>query len=195
MDKESDNDSFYIQQVINGDTTAFTHIVNKYKDMVFSICIKVTKDHDIAEEVAQDTFVKAYNNIESFRKESKLSTWLYRIAYNTSISTIRKKKIEFTPIQETIVENYSIEEINTDIEGCDRKVVTKKMMDLVSDLSDKDRALIHLFYLEQNSVDDISEITQMSKSNIKVRLHRLRKKLFNDLSCFLKKQSVLTPLF
>lgn len=185
---ETESDRGYLQRVMNGETSAYSYIVDKYKDMVFGICLKICREREQAEEIAQDTFVKAFNNLDSFRMESKFSTWLYRIAYNTSISAVRKKKVEFAPVDDHIVQNYTIEEINTDIQGCDREVVQKKLLGMIDELPDNDRAIVQLFYLEQTSIDDISEMTQLSKSNIKVKLHRIRKRLYNDLSSFLKAQ-------
>ncbi|MFA8450674.1 MAG: RNA polymerase sigma factor [Bacteroidales bacterium] len=192
---ETESDEYYLNKIMNGESQAYSHIVEKYKDMVYRICLKVSKQPHLAEEAAQDTFLKAFNNIENFRMESQFSTWIYRIAYNTSISAVRKKKIEFCPMNEQITENYSVEEINTDIKGMDRKEVKDKLKEIISSLPEQDRALVHLFYMEKTSVEEISEITELSKSNIKVKLHRLRKKMFNELNAYIKSKATKLCFF
>ena len=183
---ETESDEYYLQRVMNGDTNAFSFIVNKYKDMIYGICLNIVKESNLAEEIAQDTFMKAFNNLENFRMESRFSTWIYRIAYNSSISAIRRKKVEFCPIENNIVDNYSIEEMNDDLRGMDRDLIKRRLISTVDNLSEKDRALVHLFYMENNSIEEISEITSLSKSNVKVKLHRLRKKLFKELSDYIE---------
>jgi len=109
------DDSFYIEKVINGDTSAYTNLVNKHKDMVYTIALRIARNHQDAEEIAQDVFLKAFQSLESFRQKSKFSTWLYRIVYNTAISKIRKKQPEVTALDENLVENYTVDNIYTDV--------------------------------------------------------------------------------
>ena len=74
------NDQLYITKVINGDANAFASLVDTYKNMVFSLAFKLTKNREEAEEITPDTFIKAYKNLSKFKGDSKFSTWLYRIA-------------------------------------------------------------------------------------------------------------------
>ena len=85
------SDHHYIDKVLEGDVSAYTQLVEKHKDMVFTIANKITRHREDAEEIAQDAFMKAFQHLKEFRKQSKFSTWLYRIAYNHCISVIRKK--------------------------------------------------------------------------------------------------------
>ena len=73
MDKNSDQ--IYIDKVLQGDTNAFAYLINKYKDMAYTVAIKIVKSHEDAEEVAQDSFLKAYEKLDSFKGNSKFSTW------------------------------------------------------------------------------------------------------------------------
>jgi RNA polymerase sigma-70 factor (ECF subfamily) len=79
--------------VLKGEQSAYTFLVEKHKNLVFSIVLKVLSSREDAEEVAQDVFLKAYQSLGSFEMKSKFSTWLYRIAYNAAISKTRKKKV------------------------------------------------------------------------------------------------------
>ena len=103
----SAKDHIYIEKVLQGDTSSYNYLVNNYKDMVYTLAIKIVRNHEDAEEVAQDSFVKAFQKLNSFKGESKFSTWLYTIVYRTAISKIRKKNIETTDIDDFVIENHS----------------------------------------------------------------------------------------
>ena len=77
-------DQHYIEAVINGDTRAFSVLVDRYKYMVFTLAVKILKSQEEAEEVSQDVFVKAYTALSTFKGDAKFSTWLYKIAYYQS---------------------------------------------------------------------------------------------------------------
>ena len=92
------NDQHYINLVLDGDANAFTSLVNRYKNMVFTLTLRMLKNREEAEEVAQDTFIKMYKSLNKFKGDSKFSTWVYRIAYNTSLDRLKKnKKYILTP--------------------------------------------------------------------------------------------------
>ena len=80
-----------INKVVNGDELAYRYIIDRYKNFVFNIAFKVLRNHEDAEEVAQDSFLKAYKALEDFKGDCKFSTWLYRIVFNTAVSKTRKK--------------------------------------------------------------------------------------------------------
>jgi RNA polymerase sigma-70 factor (ECF subfamily) len=77
------NDQVYIEKIINGDTNAFSILVERYKDLVYTLAIRMVKHKEEAEEITQDTFIKAYKSIHKFKGDSKFSTWIYRVDYNT----------------------------------------------------------------------------------------------------------------
>jgi len=185
------DDSYYIERVLNGDSSIYGMLVAKHKNMVFSIVLKILNNREDAEEIAQDTFLKAYQSLKSFEKKSKFSTWLYRIAYNTAISKTRKKKVEFVGLETTIVENYSTDEImlnNHTIGDIDQKALVEKAL---LTLTESDNLLVTLFYKGDNSIDDISEITGLSASNVKVKLFRIRKKLYEEMNEMMKKHEMM----
>ena len=103
----SAKDHICIEKVLQGDTSSYNYLVNNYKDMEYNLAIKIIRNHEDAEEVAQDSFVKAFQKLNSFKGESKFSTWLYTIVYRTAISKIRKKNIETTDINDFVIENHS----------------------------------------------------------------------------------------
>ncbi len=85
-------DQYLIDKVLNGDTNAFGELVDRYQNFVFTIAIRILKVTEEAEEVAQDSFIKAFDSLSSFRGESKFSTWLYRIVYHKSLDRIKMNK-------------------------------------------------------------------------------------------------------
>ncbi len=115
------SDSFYIDQVLKGDTKSFAYLIDKHKDMVYTVALRIIRNREDAEELAQDVFVKAFQSIDKFKKESKFSTWLYRIAYNTSISKVRKKKMETSDLDVRIIENYTLDEVFENLNGLEQK--------------------------------------------------------------------------
>jgi RNA polymerase sigma-70 factor (ECF subfamily) len=173
-------DSFYIEQVLKGDTAAFSTIVDRHKDMVFTVALRIVRNREDAEELAQDAFIKAFQSLKSFKKEAKFSTWLYRIVYNAAISKTRKKKMETTDIGEHIISNFTADEMShqhsIDLE--EKKLRVKKAM---ASLNETDSTLITLYYLQGESVEEISEIINLSRSNVKVKLHRIRNKIYNQI--------------
>ncbi|MCF6223198.1 MAG: sigma-70 family RNA polymerase sigma factor [Flavobacteriaceae bacterium] len=184
MDKTSDQ--YYIDKILLGDTNAYTYLIDKYKNMAFTIAIKIVKNTEDAEEVAQDSFLKAYEKLASFKGDSKFSTWLYTIVYRNSISKIRKKKIITTDIDSYIIENHSTDLEFPQIEAIKKGEQKKYVTEAINNLSETDAFLITLYYMNESSVEEIEQITGFSKSNIKVKLFRARKKLYNELSLLLK---------
>jgi RNA polymerase sigma factor (sigma-70 family) len=181
-------DSYYVDLVLNGQVDAFTHLINKHKEMVFSIARQITRSREDAEEIAQDVFLKAFQNLRNFRKAARFSTWLYRIAYNETISKTRKKVIRTVELEEEVTASVSEEEVRHETMGLDpaeQKLVVEK---LLSRMPDEDRMLVTLFYLHENSISEISEITGMSGNNVKVRLHRIRKRIYKELNNILNKE-------
>lgn len=179
---EHRDDIRHIEQVIAGDTAAYAVLVNRHKDLVFSIVLKIVQNREDAEEVAQDAFVKAFQKLSSFRKDSKFSTWLYRIAFNEAVSKTRLRRLQEVEIIDDITESAAEEEIEDSVLGLDEAEQKQALDVALRKLSSEDRLLIDLFYREGLPVGEIGGITGLSESNVKVRLHRLRKKIYVELN-------------
>jgi RNA polymerase sigma-70 factor (ECF subfamily) len=176
------DDNEYIGRVLGGDVGAYASLVTKHKSLVFSIILKIVNSREDAEEIAQDVFLKAYQSLATFERKSKFSTWLYRIAYNAAISKTRKKKVETVAMEESVITNYSTDAIGrnmNELDEDDRQLILEKAL---KRLPEDDNLLITLFYKNENSVEDISEITGLSVSNVKVKLHRIRKRLYEEMN-------------
>lgn len=176
------DEKLLVNKVLKGDTSAFGYFVDTYQDMALTIAYRICGNTQDAEDIVQNAFIKAFRNIHTFRQKSKFSTWLYRIVYNTAISETR------TSVFNTVLVDYKHENIDGSfsdfdtmdrIENEERILLVKKAMEIIP----KDESLLlTLFYLEDNSVKDISIIMGLTESNVKVRLHRARNRLKELLS-------------
>lgn len=175
------DDSFYIEEVLKGNSKAYAPLVEKHKAMVYTICFKIVRKAEEAEELAQDTFLKAFDKLSSFRSEAKFSTWLYRIAYNAAISMTRKRTLEVHALDDFVITNYSEDDARENLDLIDFEDQQKMLQAALKTLSDEDYLIINLFYLKELPVNEISSITGLSAANVKVKLHRIRKKLYASM--------------
>ncbi|MEN8230464.1 MAG: sigma-70 family RNA polymerase sigma factor [Bacteroidota bacterium] len=178
---KSHNESYFINRVKQGETEAFAWLVDRYRDMVYTICLRMLTVEADAEEAAQDVFVKAFRSIQGFQEKSKFSTWLYRIAYNQSISVIRKKVRMIDLVDETA--DFEVDE--GDINGLDTLSATERSRYLqmaIEALPETDGVVVTLFYYDELTLEEIAEITGLTNSNIRTKLHRSRKKMYQVIS-------------
>jgi len=171
----------YIQQVMDGDAGAFSYLVARYKDLTFAIAIRILENQQDAEEAVQDAFVQAFRKIRSFRSESRFSTWLYRIVVNQSLTKARKKK-RVLPYEDMELAEGRFEEIESCYKGLSGQDQTNYINLALERLAPEDRILLTLYYLEEQSLAEIAEITGISKENVKMKLHRARGKMYTVLS-------------
>jgi RNA polymerase sigma-70 factor (ECF subfamily) len=148
--------------------------------MVFTIVLKIVETREDAEDITQEIFIKVFKSIRQFREDAEFSTWLYRIAYNTTLSELRKRKLLFTSINDGIITtNESFTEENNDNEMEIKLLhLDKAMKKLLPD----EIFLLTLHYMEGQSVENISRISKLTVSNVKVKLHRIRKKLAVEIN-------------
>ena len=171
------DDQHYVDLVVKGDTTAFAVLVNRYKDIVFTLALKMVKDREEAEEASQDTFIKVYKSLAKFKGESKFSTWLYKIAYNTCLDRLKKNNRDqfVVAIDEYTVEQ--IESLNNTLDNIEEKERKQMIQDCLLLLPGEDSFLLALYYFEEQSVKEISKIIGITANHVKIRLYRSRKKL------------------
>ena len=179
-------DIHYIDKVLDGDSGSFAILVNRYKNMVFTIVKRILKSHEDAEEVAQDVFIKAYQSLNKFKKEAKFSTWLYRIAFNTAVSKTRKKKFEVSAIDDNMVENYTHDDLVEELDEFVYEDRKKYFENALKKIPQEDALLLTMFYMEEQTIEEISTVTGLSASNVKVKLHRIRKKIYETIDEMIK---------
>jgi RNA polymerase sigma factor (sigma-70 family) len=175
------NDSYYISKVLQGEKAAFSYLVNRYSDMVYSIALKLLNNTSDAEDIAQEVFISVFQSLKDYRGGSKFSTWLYRITYNKTISKLRKTKYEISTDNEKHLENLGGTDHDSyrgQVRGLnDEETKVQVLEKVISQLPQDEQLLIMLHYYEDQSVDEISVITGLGTSNVKVKLFRIRKKM------------------
>lgn len=180
------NDRYYLDKIANGDPSAYAHLVNRYKDMVYSIAIKILRNHEDAQDLAQDCFVKAYQQLHQFEGKAKFSTWLYTITYRAAVTKLKERRVD------TIAMGDDTDEIGDQMpnqfEQLHNKQVQQRVKAAINKLPETDALLVTLFYINDLPIREIEEITGLSKPNVKIKLHRARKVLERDLAFLLDKE-------
>jgi RNA polymerase sigma-70 factor (ECF subfamily) len=171
-------DQHYIEKVILGDTNAFSVLIDRYKHMVFTLALKIIKNREDAEEVAQDVFLKAYRVLETFKGDSKFSTWLYKIAYYKSLDYLKKNKRTVSTTQIDISDEYNIPSFDNALEAMEAVERKATIMEALKELSEEDNVL--------------SKITGVQANTIKVRIFRSRKRLAEILKNRLEPETILS---
>ncbi len=183
-------DEYYIEQTLNGNINYYAFLVERYQRMVFTLTIRIVKNREVAEEISQDVFVKAYENLERFKGKSKFSTWIYKIAYYASLDAIKrnKRQLNFENI-ETINEiNFeNVQDALQSLQDNERKIIINNAL---FKLSEDERVILTLFYFEEMSIKEISKVVNLSLDNIKIKLFRSRKKLASILKNVIDPQTI-----
>ena len=171
------NDQHYIRLVKEGDKNAFAALVDRYKDMVFTLSLKLLKDRQEAEEASQDTFLKVYKSLDKFKWESKFSTWIYKVAFNTCLDRLKKNK-RFQAIADIDeINEQETEPIINVLDSIEEKERKQIIQDCLQELPGEDSFLLTLYYFEEQSLEEVSKIIGITQNNVKIRLYRSRKKL------------------
>ncbi len=183
-------DDYLIDKVIKGENNAYAELVDRYKQMVYTLAYKIVKNREDAEEVAQDTFVKAYNALNDFKGDSKFSTWLYKIAYYRSLDYLNKNKRRVETTKIDISEEYNIASLDDALDALEAKDRAEIIKHAIQKLPGEDSVLITLYYFETLSMNEISKVMGISPNTIKVRLFRGRKRLAKILENNLEKEII-----
>ena len=168
----------YIARILDGETEYFSVLLDRYSRPLYSLIVQIVGCSEDAEELVQDVLLKAFRNLSNYKGECLFSTWIYRIAYNTAISATRKKKQEFFYVDENTINNVPDDKADDILCLTDDEERIAKLIHAIDRLTAEEKALITLFYYEERSMEEISEILKLSSGNVKVKLHRTRKKIY-----------------
>ncbi len=162
-----------IESVKKGNQADYAVLIDRYKNKAFTMLKRMLKNDFDAEEVLMDCFLKAYNSINTFKFESKFSTWFYRIVYNTALTKLSSTKRKIENEMSSIDDLHYLESkyLADDFIKADNSLLIKN---IVNELPPKNAAVVTMFYLEEMSTEEISEVLQISVVNVKVILHRSR---------------------
>ena len=177
-------DQHYIDKILQGETNAFAVVADRYKDMIFTLALKMIKNREEAEEVAQDTFIKIYNSLGKFKGDSKFSTWIYKIAYNTCLDRLKKNKKEDNTISIDEFSSHLIKTMDNALSALEEKERKQTIQNCLNLLPSEENFLLTLFYFEDQNLEEIGKIMSITANNVKVKLFRSRQKL----AVILKKQ-------
>jgi RNA polymerase sigma-70 factor (ECF subfamily) len=165
-----------LESVKKGNQADYAVLIDRYKNKAFTLLKRMLKNDFEAEEVLMDCFLKAYNNLNTFKFESKFSTWFYRIVYNTALTKLSsaKRKIESEMSSVDNLHYLESKYLADDFIKEDNSLFIKK---IINELPTKNAAVVTMFYLEELSTEEISDVLQISVTNVKVILHRSRNML------------------
>lgn len=181
------SDTEIISRVLQREQTAFSQIVERYQNYVFSLVLRFVENREDAEEIAQDVFVKAYRSLADFRGESKFSTWLFTIARTSCISFLRKRKLDTQSLDN---ERTGIQLANKE-SGFRADIVEQKsrhamLNESISMLSVDDSQVLTLFYKGEQSLEEIGKIMRLDPNTVKVKLHRARQRLKDKMEKYFR---------
>ena len=177
-----------IEASLGGNQSAYADLVRRHQRFVFTLALRFAKNREDAEEIAQDCFIKAHRSLASFQKQSKFSTWLYSIVYTTSMTFLRKKKLptdsiddENTYIQ---LQNYAGNSGNL----AENRSRSHYLNEAIGELLPDNASIITLFYMGEQSLDEIAKVLGIESNTVKVKLFRARQRLKEKLEKNLKSE-------
>lgn len=175
MNHSADSDILQLFRNSASSNHAFDLLVKKYQQKIYWYVRRIVIDHDDCNDVVQNTFIKVYHNLAGFREDSKLYTWLYRIATNEAINFLKQKRTRMM-IPMINVENRLAENLKTDpyFNGDD---IQRKLQQAILKLPEKQRIVFNMKYFEQMKYEDISEILDTSVGALKASFHIAVKKI------------------
>ena len=182
-----------IEDLRAGDMTALAVLVEKYKRLVYRIAFQITKNHEDANDVMQDTFLKVYESIHSFRQESAFETWLYRIVVNQAMNLVKRQERR----RESPLSGTTEIQIRPDLKqasdlrnnphvNVERKELQRQVTQAVNSLPMKHRMVVILHEFEGLTHPKIASILNCSEGTVRSRLHYARKKLRDRLKSYVE---------
>jgi RNA polymerase sigma-70 factor, ECF subfamily len=168
----------------SGSHAAFEELQKAYSDRLYKRILSITRNHADAEDALQDTFMRAFVGLDSFEGRSQLSTWLTRIAFNSALMIIRRRRTGevFAPQADSAVHDFDIRDSAPNPEEiCDRKQRLNRMFSAIERLEPISRTAIRIRITQESSMKEIADTLDVSLAAVKAKLHRARKKLAHNV--------------
>lgn len=175
----------YIRQTRAGEHAAYAKLVDRYKTFAYAVALKVLKNQEDAEDVAQESFIKAYQQLHQFEGKAKFSTWLYTIVYRTALAKTRELKVKLFSITDQFRRSFTNDHSTPQLALIQANDEKRSVEQAIANLPETEALLVMLYYIEENSIREIQAITGLSAANIKIKLFRARKKLVRELRLLL----------
>ena len=185
----TNEEQLLVESVQRGELPAFQELVEKYKQKVYYMALDMTGNHHDAEDLSQEVFIKVYTSIKDFRGDSKLSSWMYRIAMNTCIDKTRRKRLKLVEFDDRVAEKP---EIKDDPQKTMESLAMQKQIDqALKKLPPRQRMIFVMRHYNELLLKEIAEALQISEGTVKAQLFRAIQKLQKELA-FLKRGKVNT---
>ena len=189
----SDVDMAIVRRVQAGEVAAYNELVNKYRKRLYNVVYNLTSNREDASDLTQEAFIKAFRSINRFKGKSSFFTWLYRIAVNNTLSTLKKNRFKHFFSLESVNDEMSQSEIVETLTsklGADKPTILKELQEKLNEalqkLSLKHRAVVVLHEIEGLSHQEIAIITKSSEGTVRSRLHYAKQQLQGHLKDYLK---------
>ena len=185
--ESSREDDVLVQRAIGGDERAYGDIVEKYQRALYYHILKMVRNQNVIDDLVQEVFVKAFDNLHSYSTDYAFSTWLYRIATNHTIDYLRKKKLKTLSIDEPVKtrEGDMHMELPDEDMATDRRVIRKERSNIIRDaienLPPKYRKVIQMRHMEEKSYQEIAQILDLPLGTVKAHIFRARELLYKAL--------------
>jgi len=177
-------DAILIEDIREGDMEALATLVEKYKRMIYRVAVKITQNHEDANDVAQDAFLKVYDSIDKFRMDSSFETWLYRIVVNMSINLVKSRRRRRECVYTKDVDSEVVPDVRYEAESKGNPSVNAEKQELrewvtkaVDSLPVHHRTVVILHEFEGLTHSEIASILKCSEGTVRSRLHYARKRL------------------
>lgn len=185
--ESSREDDVLVKKAIGGDEQAYKKLVEKYQRALYFHILKMIKDKEQVNDLVQEAFVKAFDNLNTYSTNYAFSTWLYRIATNHTIDYLRKKKLKTLSIDEPVKTRDGEMQMQLEDEsaGTDRNIIRKQRQDMVQeaieDLPPKYRKVIEMRHMEEKSYQEIADVLDLPLGTVKAHIFRARELLYKAL--------------
>ncbi len=186
LDSRSE-DSRLIKAALAGDDCAYSQLMHKYHDAIFSFIFRMVHDHEQVEDLTQEAFIKAFSSLKNFNEEFAFSTWLYKIATNNCIDYIRRRKLQTYSIDKPIESkdsDYTFE-LPDDSYEADKELISgqraRLLQQAIDQLPEKYRRVILLRHSEERSYEEIAKMLKIPIGTVKAHIFRARELLYKQL--------------
>jgi RNA polymerase sigma-70 factor (ECF subfamily) len=182
------NDFMLVIRAKDGDQKAYAELMQRYKDSIYFMALKMVNNKDDAMDLTVETFAKAFENIEKYKPDFAFSTWLFRIATNNCIDFIRKKRLNVVSLQTLTDEDKEEKQLQIASDTLDpeqtsiKKQESEKLKSIVEQLSQRYRTLIILRYYDEQSYEEIAQQLDLPLGTVKAQLFRARDLMANIMN-------------
>ncbi|HBA61888.1 MAG TPA: RNA polymerase subunit sigma-24 [Elusimicrobia bacterium] len=174
------NEEGLLKRIAGGEKEFFGELVLKHQDFIFNVVKGFVRFEEEARDITQEVFLKAYENIDKFRGDSKFSSWLYRIAYNHSMNWSERKAGRETQLDDSLAETIPEEPSAAD-ELFDRELVLSRIKEIIEELPVKYKIVLKLYYFEEKSYQETADTLGIPINTVKIQLLRAKEQVRKKL--------------